>query len=549
MSKLKKLFLALTKHERILFFSAAATALVSGIVLSGLVLAEHSRVIPASGGEYVEGFLEQPAYVNPVIASTAVDRSLVKLIFSNIPGLAEKIDSSPDGRIWNVRIKEDLTWHDGEKLTTDDIVFTIQKIQDPESASPLAKSWRGVSVKRVSELEVQLSLINPDPTFRDTLGALYVIPKHLFAEVPPSNWRLSDYNLKPIGSGPYQFISYDKRADGFISFYRLGAWGGYAGTKPLISNFDFAFFSNLEALVKDFNSGKVDGVAGLEPDGLLLIARPHETFSLYLPSYYAVFFNQSKSVQLKDPVVRQVLGAVVNRDDLVKTILHGYGTPALGPIPIGTPYFDPTLASTTASLDSASSSLDRAGWKMGGDGVRVKTIGTSQIRLELTLTVPQIGFLLTTADELSKTWTALGFKITTNALGLDEITNDTIKNRDYDMLLFGNVLNTTFDLAPFWHSSQRFYPGLNLALYNNKKADSLMDSLPQGASDDQRTNQLHALQKAIAGDSPAVFLYSLEYAYITTKDLRGVESGFIADPSDRFLNVAQWYIRTARVLN
>ena len=186
---------------------------------------------------------------------------------------------------------------------------------------------------------------------------------------------------------------------------------------------------------------------------------------------------------------------------------------------------------------------------MNDRGFREKTINKSKIPLELNLTVPQIGFLTKTAGALSRIWQSMGFKINVNEVGLQEITKNTIKNRDYEMLLFGNVLNRNFDLSSFWHSSKRFYPGLNLALYNNKKADSLIEAIQTNQNEDSRKKQFRDLQETITNDYPAVFLYSLQYAYITTKNLKGVEPGLIADPADRFLNISRWYLKTARVLN
>ena len=180
--------------------------------------------------------------VNPVIASSQTDLSLVKLIYSNVRDIADSIQASPDGRTWTVRLKEGLTWQDGQKLTSDDVIFTVQMIQDPDANSPLAQDFGGVTVSRVSELELQFNLASPYAFFGNTLNNLYVIPKHLFADVPPGNWRLSDYDLKPVGSGPYQFASYEKDPDGFISDYSLTAWDGSPEAKPLIQNFNFSFF-------------------------------------------------------------------------------------------------------------------------------------------------------------------------------------------------------------------------------------------------------------------------------------------------------------------
>ncbi len=545
---LKKIFFAFTTRERIVFLAAVAGVVISGAILMGLGLAQSTRAVPASGGEYTQGLLGQPAYVNPVMASSETDKSLVRLIFENLNGVADKIEPSADGRTWDIRLKENLHWQDGEKLTSDDVIFTVQKIQDQNVASPLAAAWQGVAAQRLSELELQFSLINPYAFFGDTIANLYILPKHLFADVPSSNWKLSDYNLRPIGSGPYKFVGYEKRADGFIYAYKLASWNNYPGEKALIESFNFDFFSSVGDLIKNFNSGQIDGMEGLTSDDLAQIQRPDEVLSFHLPNYYAVFLNQSKSVPLKDQAVRDALNLAVNRADIIAAALQDRGQPAVGPIPRGTRYFDGDLANPTSSLEMASNTLDRAGWKMDTDGIRKKTIGTEKVSLELTLTVPQIDFLVKTANLLSDAWQKVGFKIDTNIESPEDVVGNAIKNRDYEMLIFGNVLGKSSDLFSFWHSTERFYPGLNLALYNNKKADALIESVRQTLDDGKRASAFNDLQKQITGDAVAVFLYSPDYLYIASKNLHGADAGLIGDPADIFTTANKWYLKTARVL-
>lgn len=547
---IKKIFLVLTKRERVVFLAATAIFVVSGGALLGIRFIESTRTVPAAGGEYVEGFLGQPAYVNPVIASTEADRGLVRLVFSNVTDLALTVEPSDDGRTWKVRLKENLRWQDNEKLTSDDVIFTVQKIQDGATASPLQNAWQGVAAQRLSELEVQFSLINSYAFFRDTLKNLYILPKHLFADVPPSNWRLSDYNLKPVGSGPYAFSAYEKRPDGFIYSYKLVSAETYFGEKPLIERFTFQFFPKRADAIKNFNSGQIDALAGLASDELAEIKRPYETFGFRLPDYYAVFFNQNKNISLKDPAVRAALREVVDRAQLVTAVLGGHGKAALGPIPEGTPYFNGDLLADQASssLEIAGPTLDAAGWKMNADGFREKTVNKSVIPLEFTLVVPQIGFLTKTAELLRNVWQKIGVKVNLDAALPEEITRATIKNRDYEALIFGSVLNKNFDLFSFWHSSERFYPGLNLALYNNKRADTLIEAIRQNADEDKRAEQVRELQKIIADDAPALFLYSPDYLYVASKNLRGLEAGLIGEPSERFISANKWYLKTTRVL-
>jgi peptide/nickel transport system substrate-binding protein len=550
----KKIFGAFTKKERITFLCATAGAVISFIVVMGIVIAQATTAIPAAGGQYVEGAVGQPEYINPVIASSETDLDLVKLVYQNLSDISDSVTASPDLKTWTVHLKDDLHWQDGAQLTADDVVFTVQSIQNPDTGSPSYQAWQGVTVSRSSELEVQFTLAAPYAFFGSNLQNLYILPKHVFADAAPGNWRLSDYNLKPVGSGPYKFISYNKDSDGFISSYDLTAWNGTSNSHPLIQNFDFKFFNNENALVKSFNGGTVDGFGSASPEDLALIERPYNIFSWRTAGYYAVFYNQSTNIALQDPAVREALSAAIDRSGLIdQTFSDGTSTekatPEYGPIPEGAAYYVPTP--TTSSAQFAEDLLDSAGWTVGSSSspFRSKTIKGTVIPLAINLTVPQIDFLQTTASVLNADWQAIGVQVNITTDSPDDIVANTIKNRDYDALLFGNVLGPSSDLYSFWDSSQRFYPGLNLSILSDSSADTLIESARETSSSAMTAKDMASAQADIVSDYPATFLYSPDYLYVANANVQGVATGnILIDPSDRFRDISDWYVDTARVL-
>lgn len=536
----KKIFLALTPGEKFVFWIAAVTLFVSATALAGTTLQKSTTVVPAKGGEYVEGIVGQPTYVNPVLASSETDKVLVRLLFANLPTLAEKIEPEESGRVWRVRLKEDLRWSDGAQLTSDDVIFTVERIQDPETRSPLFISWQGVSANRLSELEIQFNLVTPYPFFTYNLQGLYILPKHLFADTPSANWRLSEYNLKPVSSGPYKYEKHLISPNGFVENYSLTENPTYVGGAPLISKFGVRFFSKTEDLVRAFNAGEIDGFAGLAPEAVAQINRSYQSLSFQLPSYYAVFWNQSQNLALKDKVVRRALSLAVDRNQLIQKIFNGRATEVDGPVAGG--------SAEQMSPEDISTLLAEAGWKMSENGIREKAMQNGSIPLEFTLTLPDVSFLLKTAEEIKSAWERIGARVNLAPVVTQEITQGPIKNREYQALLFGNIMNPPGDLYSFWHSNERFYPGLNLSLYSNTEADKIMESIRREFDPAVREEKLAELSELIKSDYPAVFLYSPSYEMIATKDLRGVATGLISDPADRFQNVNQWYLKTARAL-
>jgi peptide/nickel transport system substrate-binding protein len=544
----KKIFAALTKRERITFVLALAGTIVSFVVVMGMVIAQTTKAVPAAGGEYTEGMLGQPEYINPVIASSQTDLDLVKMVYSNLGDISDSITPSADLKTWDVRLKQGLTWQDGTQLTSDDVIFTVQSIQNPDADSPLYQSWQGVTVSRVSELELEFTLSNPYAFFGDTINNLYILPKHIFANTPPGNWHLSDYNLKPIGSGPYQFVSYNKNSDGFISSYQLAAWNGTIETHPLIQNFNFDFFNDENTLVQNFNNGTIDGFGNVSPEDIAKITRPDNMFAWPTSAYYAVFFNQSVNIGLQDPAVREALSSAIDRGQLITAALGGNGMPEYGPIPQGAQYYS-AIASATSSPAFAESLLDNAGWTITGSSTfRSKVIKGITVPLVVNLTVPQIDFLANTASYLQGAWAAIGVQVNVIPDSSNDIVNNLIPARNYESLLFGNVLGPSSDLYSFWDSSQDFAPGLNLSLYNNPTVSSLIERARQNPAGATTSQELALAQTDIAASYPAIFLYSPDYVYVTNKGTQGISTNLLTDPSDRFRDIESWYLNTARVL-
>ena len=453
MSFFKKIYSAFTTSERKAFFYTIGIFIIAAVISIATFLVQNTKAIPTIGGEFTEGTIGQPEYVNPVMAQTETDLALVKLIYANLPTLADSIQVSPDGKTYDVRLKENLRWQDNQKLTSDDVIFTVQSIQDPDANSPLATTWSGVTVSRASELEVTFSLAAPSASFNDTLANLYILPKHLFAGVPPGNWHFSNYNLKPVGSGPYQFTSYDRDGSGFISGYHLAAWPDFVGTHALIQNFNFSFFANQTNIIQAFNTAQIDGFTAT-PQDLANVNRPANITAWRTSEVYAVFLNQGANTAFTDPAVRAALAEAIDRNAITAQALGPYGVPDTSPVPPDASYAIVIPASN--STDLASQNLSNAGWNINSDGVRQKTISKATTTLSFTLTVPDVDFLVNTAQQLQSAWQAIGAQVTIATDTPENIAANQIKNRNYDAVLYGETLGPSSDLYAFWDSAEEF---------------------------------------------------------------------------------------------
>lgn len=523
----------LSKNERLVFGGALLIFLASAIFISWRFYSSKTIIVAASGGTYIEGIVGQPALINPVNANNEVDQDLVTILFSNLLQLTDSYKISADGKTWIISLKKDLFWDDDQKLTADDVVFTIQTIQDPNAHSPIYNDWQNVLAERLDENEIRLTLKTPYAFFIDNLKGLRPIPKHIFADIPITNFRLSNYNLEPVGSGPYKYLSFEKEKNGFITKYKFEINPKFYGEKPYIENLNFKFFNNIDDLINSLNKGEVMAAGGLDTDTIQKIKRNVQNFQINIPRYYALFFNLSDiSPLIKNKDARWALSLAINKDKIINSALRNGAMIINGPIFPGLEGYNQNFyKKNTFDLEEAKRVLA---------SVKLQNLPTIDI------IVPRISFLTDTANIIKEDWEQLGLKINLIIVDPNEVINQYIKTRNYSTIIFGNILKSNSDIYPFWHSNERFYPGLNLSLYNNKEVDSLLESIQKESSPPIRQKKLLLLQQKITEDQPAIFLFSPSYYYITTKKLNGFRPSFLASANDRFSEINKWYLKTAR---
>lgn len=171
---------------------------------------------------------------------------------------------------------------------------------------------------------------------------------------------------------------------------------------------------------------------------------------------------------------------------------------------------------------------------------------TSQEPFSITLTTVEQPQMLKVAESLRAQWKELGIQTKVQGVPSSQIERDVIKSRNYEVLLFGEILSIIPDPYPFWHSSQKRDPGLNLSAYENKTADKLLENARRELDKEKRKISYQKLQAILAQDIPAIPLYDLDFIYVTPKTLQGIAPHMIADPSQRFSSIEYWYKNTKR---
>ncbi len=168
-------------------------------------------------------------------------------------------------------------------------------------------------------------------------------------------------------------------------------------------------------------------------------------------------------------------------------------------------------------------------------------------KLEFTLITVQDSVLEQVGEILKQQWAKAGIGLSVQSYPISELQYDYIKPRNYEMLLFGEVLGIIPDPYPFWHSLQKNDPGLNLSLFADSTGDKLLEAARKELDPEKRKEKYEKFQDILIKRAPCVFLYSPDYIYFISSEIKSVEPGLIVDPSKRFAQSENWYIKTRRV--
>lgn len=516
---------------------------------------------PASGGIYREGLLKEPRFINPVYASNDADRDIAELVFSGLirysasgdiePNLAESIDIAEDGKTYTAHLRDGLTWQDGKPLTADDVVFTIKTIQNPEFKSPYRQNWQGVLVEKLDARTVRFILRQPYAPFIENM-TIGIIPEHLWSKIPAQSAPLSDLNLKPIGAGPYKFETFTRLPDGSLTSYTVVSNRSFLRGRPHLNKLVFSFYPSETELAAAFRKGEIDGLSVIAAKDLPGLKKTDlQIYPLAIPRIVGIFFSETQQEALAERTVRLALAKAIDINAIISDTLSGGAVVIHSPIPPGSAGFNPDIPAIEFNPEEAQTLLAKAGWKnKDADGVLTKTELKKRKKvvtpLKIEIATSDFPELVEVANKIKDMWKNIGVNSEVKIFSSSNLESSVIRPRAYQALLFGELFGHDPDPYAFWHTSQIKDPGLNIALYSNRKADALLEAARRTTDETEREAKYKDFQKIVAEDLPAIFLFSPTSYYGVRNSVKGVHIKLIALPQERFAHIEEWYIKTRR---
>jgi peptide/nickel transport system substrate-binding protein len=549
MPKLPKLLPSLQKNVFLLFI----ITFIVVVVIGSLIYRGLTKEIATTGGTIKEGIIGQPQYINPVLSFSndvnKPDRVLEYLIYPSLfrlhkngslsNELVESYTVGDNGKEYIFKIKSGINWDDNTPLTIDDIIFTLQTIQNPAYNSPLNSALKGVTITRVDDATLKLNLNSSYSPFLSNL-TFGILPKHIWQNLEPSAFLLAEANLKPIGAGKFKYKSIQKNKDGNIVSLTIERNPNYFGEKPNIENFTLVFYSKEDDMVQDFKQNNLQAITQLKAP--LSDSSRFQLNAMNIPQSFGIIFN-IKDPLLENKEIRQAISNVLNREPIINNVLQNQATLINGPL---TPFNQYYVATETAfDIEKAKKTLDDANWKdIDGDGVREK----DNKRAEFTLLVANGNKV----DEVTKTLQAqireIGIQMDLELVSFADLSANQIRNRSYQALFLGLGLNIYPDPYIYWHSSQVTNPGLNLSQYTNVNNDGYLETARTNIDTNVIASSLQQFQQQIATDVPAIFVYSPKYLYYTNPIIKNITVSIGNSSVDRYASISEWYVKTKRVL-
>ena len=543
-------------QQRVILWTVLVFVLISAAALQ--IVANRgasTRIAAATGGTYVEGATGSLETLNPILASSGSETAASHLLFTGLfdydqtgsirPALASSIETT-DAKTFVVHLREGVTWSDGKAFTSADVLYTVGLIQNAAVRSPLASSFRTITVTAPDDMTVQMTLPTAYAPFVHSL-TFGILPQHVLARTDPADIRSSSFNLNPVTLGPFTFTSFRARdANGNAVVY-MSKNTRYFRNEVQVDRFQLYTYKDQGAMLRAYDRREVGALAGATEATALSAqkSRAHTTITnTPLDNGDYALFN-TKSEVYADTNLRAAIRQGTDVDALRRLV--GGGVSELnGPVLAQQIPEVAPLKQMANDTMGARVALDGLGWKAGANGIRSK----DGRPLVMRLVAIDTGDYPRVARELSRQWRELGIDVQLSLQPADTASEQVLVPRAFDVLIYELAIGADPDVYAYWHSSQTGQAGLNFSGYSSVVADDSLTSSRATLDRQLRTAKYVAFAKQWLADTPAIALFQQSYHYVSGDDIKAIpEDATLVTPVDRYSTVGNWTVDTRRVFS
>lgn len=500
---------------------------------------------PVRGGSYSEGIRGSIQSLNPLFAKSPAELAVSHLLFSQLyktdatgrikGDLAVSMKNISD-RVFTVKLRQDAVWHDGQRVTASDVVFTVGLMKDESSHAIMNSSWQKIGIEEVDDYTVRFVLPVAYAAFPQAL-TFSVLPRHILKDIKPADVQESSFSKSPVGSGPFALrLLQSVGANDNRKIVHLDANPAFYDGKPRLSKLLVHAYPNEDDLLRALKTNEVNGASDVTSTTARELAKSrYETVVKPVNSGVYAIFN---TVQpgLNDVKVRRAIQGVT---DTASVRAHVYGNPHALSLPFITRQVSGAneLRKPELTVADAAKLLDDAGWRLK-DGVRTDK-DNNQLRLKVV--TRKTSNFEGVIKELASQWRRLGIQVDTRVVDTSDPTQnyvtEVLSQRNYDVLIDEMVIGGDPDVYAYWHSKGQ----QNLAGYSNEVSDDDLSSARTTSDQVLRSVKYISFAKHWLQDAPAIGLYQSNYIYMHTKNTRTIDPDEVIISADQhYANVLYW---------
>ena len=470
---------------------------------------------PIRGGT-LNLFSTEPDTLNPLITKNRFVSEFLNLVFEGlvaineeqepVPLLASDWDVSNDGLTWDFKIRENVFWHDNLPLSADDVEFTFMVILNDKSESVFKNNLKNIdSYSAVEEKLFRVVLKEPD-SFTAQRFTFPILPKHLFIG---ENVFDTQRNYNPCGTGPYRFKKYTQ-GETVVLTANDDWWKNDLKEKqtmvlPLIPMINIKLYKEEEERHEAIQSGEID-YCWIEPKNTLITGAKKDLTEKVFPGRYFEYlaFNTNRGL-FKDVALRQAIACLLNREKIIKELLHQKAIPANVPILPNSWINSYSEIYLQNNVIMAEKILENNDWVSGKNGYYSNKWGVYRTFKFSLLVNEENDTRLKVAEAISEQLQEYGITVNIKEAKWEEV-NRLVENRQFDAVLIGCRLPQVPDIS-FMYSSKEIDTGNNIAGYSNESIDRYLDEIKNNNDIEVRKRMFESINKTVQFDAPYIGIY------------------------------------------
>ncbi len=447
--------------------------------------------------------------INPLITVHPLAKAVQKhVLFLTLASYDSTFVPIPRLARWNwnasrtrltFNLRSDVVWHDGIPTRAGDVVWTLEMAREPAVAYPRASDLATIRVvQQIDSLTVSIQFERSQPNFPDVFTDLAILPAHRFKSVQPRDVRVAEFNRRPVGNGPFQFVEY--RPNERWIFRRSDSFPLDMG-KPAFERFVVVVVDEAVTKLAALTSGELD-FAGISPAHADFVREDERLQVIDYPLQLAnaIVWNLRRA-PFDDVRVRRALSLALDRQGLVDAHVYGFASVADGPVAPEHPWYAP-VERVPYNVMEAQQLLREAGWIAGADGTLVKN--GNRLAFDL-LTVANGDVPL--EEMIQAQLGDLGVEVRIRQFELASfLALVQSEERDFDALVTGIPGNLSLGFVAAMFSSTNpgplAYPG-----YVSVAFDAALNSTRMAETETDLKLAWGEVQRILANDQPTTWLY------------------------------------------